>query len=35
MAQRAADTPLKPSKPQKPLDIGLFSDDANQREFKL
>lgn len=25
--------PLKPAKPQKPCDHGLFSDDANQQEM--
>ena len=32
-AQREANSPLKPKEAQKPLDIGLFSDDANQLDL--
>jgi hypothetical protein len=34
LRQRAA-APIKPAKPQKPCDDGLFSDSANQKELKL
>ncbi|MET4187653.1 hypothetical protein ABIB86_000398 [Bradyrhizobium sp. JR1.7] len=34
LRQKAA-APIKPSKPQKPADIGLFSDERDQTEFKL
>lgn len=30
-----AAAPIKPVKPQKACDDGLFSDTANQKEFKL
>lgn len=30
LAMRQAAAPLKPKEPQKPMDIGLFSDEANQ-----
>lgn len=30
LAQRKANAPLKPRKEQKPCDVGLFSDEANQ-----
>lgn len=30
-----AAAPIKPAKPQKPCDDGLFSDTANQKEFEL
>lgn len=33
LAQRKANAPLKPAKPQAPCDIGLFSDDANQLDL--
>lgn len=26
---------LRPTKPQKPLDVGLFSDDADQKDLPL
>jgi hypothetical protein len=28
--QRKADSPLKPSRPQEPCDVGLFSDHSKQ-----
>jgi hypothetical protein len=31
--QRKADAPLRPSKAQKPADIGLFSDDRDQSDM--
>jgi hypothetical protein len=31
LAQRRADAPLRPAKEQKPMDVGLFSDDAAQK----
>jgi hypothetical protein len=34
LRQKAA-APIKPAKPQKPCDDGLFSDAANQKEFEL
>jgi hypothetical protein len=34
LRQKAA-APIKPAKPQKPCDDGLFSDLANQQEMKL
>jgi hypothetical protein len=34
LRQKAA-APIKPAKPQKPCDDGLFSDSANQKELKL
>jgi hypothetical protein len=33
LAKRRAALPLKPLKPQEACDQGLFSDDADQREF--
>lgn len=33
MAQRAANAPLKPKTAQKPCDVGLFGDEANQEEL--
>lgn len=33
LAQRAADTPLKPKAPQQPLGIGLFGDSHKQTEM--
>lgn len=33
MAQRRADMPLKPKANQKPCDMGLFSDDHQQKEL--
>ena len=33
MAQRAANAPLKPTKPQRACDTGLFGDSANQKEL--
>jgi hypothetical protein len=33
LAQRRADEALKPKAEQKPMDVGLFSDDAKQRSF--
>jgi hypothetical protein len=33
IAQRRADAALKPKTNQKPCDVGLFSDDANQKEL--
>jgi len=33
MAKRRAAAPLKPSKPQSPCDLGLFSDSRNQQEL--
>jgi hypothetical protein len=33
LAQRAANAPLKPTKAQRPCDVGLFSDEANQGEL--
>jgi len=33
LAQRKANAPLLAPKPQKPLDIGLFSDEANQLDL--
>jgi hypothetical protein len=33
MARRAADKPLRPRVPQRPCDIGLFSDDAAQADL--
>jgi hypothetical protein len=33
LAQRKSDEPLKPGVAQKPMDIGLFSDEAKQREL--
>lgn len=35
VAQRRWSAPIKPPKPQKPCDDGLFSDTANQKEMKL
>jgi len=34
LAQRKSDAPLRPAKAQQPCDIGLFSDDMNQRELR-
>jgi hypothetical protein len=31
--QRRADAPLKPTKPQEPCDVGLFSDESKQVEL--
>lgn len=33
LAQRRADQPLKPGIAQKPLDVGLFGDEATQKSF--
>lgn len=33
--QRRADAPLKPSKPQQPIETGLFGDSHKQGELKL
>ena len=33
LAQRKADSPLKPSKPQLPADVGLFSDESSQLDL--
>lgn len=33
MAQRRANAPLKPSKPQSACDVGLFGDEQNQKDF--
>lgn len=33
IAQARANAALKPKKPQRPCDAGLFSDTANQREL--
>lgn len=33
--QRRADAPLRPSKPQQPIETGLFGDSHKQGEFKL
>ena len=33
--QRRADAPLKPSKPQQPIETGLFGDGHQQKEFEL
>ena len=33
MAQRRANSPLKPRRAQQPCDVGLFSDEANQRDL--
>ena len=33
LAQRYADQPLRPAKPQLPADHGLFSDEANQLDL--
>jgi hypothetical protein len=32
-AQRLADSPLKPSKPQLPADVGLFGDESSQLDL--
>lgn len=32
-ASRLAAAPMRPDKPQKPCDVGLFSDDAAQSEL--
>jgi len=32
-AQRRADKPLRPKMPQRPCDIGLFSDEAAQTDL--
>ena len=34
LLQRRANAPLQPSKPQKPVDIGLFSDTAKQVDLE-
>lgn len=33
LAQRKASAPLKPTAPQAPMDVGLFSDDATQLDL--
>jgi len=33
LAQRRANAPLRPAKPQKACDVGLFSDEANQLDL--
>lgn len=33
--QRRADAPLRPSKPQQPIETGLFGDSHKQGELKL
>lgn len=33
LAKRHAAAPLKPTKPQQPCDVGLFSDEASQLEM--
>lgn len=33
MAKRRANAPLRPAKPQKPCDVGLFSDEADQLDL--
>jgi hypothetical protein len=33
MLRRKSDAPIKPPKPQKPCDVGLFSDDADQLDL--
>lgn len=33
IARNHAAAPLRPRKPQKPCDVGLFSDDANQLDL--
>lgn len=33
LLQRRANAPLVPAKPQKPVDIGLFSDQHQQQEM--
>jgi hypothetical protein len=33
LAQRRADAPIKPAKPQQPCDVGLFSDEADQLDL--
>lgn len=33
IAQRKSAAPLKPEQPQKPMDIGLFSDEASQLDL--
>jgi hypothetical protein len=33
LAMKRAAEPLRPSKPQKPMDIGLFSDEASQLDL--
>jgi hypothetical protein len=33
LAQRRADSPLRPRAPQRPRDHGLFSDDAGQADL--
>lgn len=35
IAQRRANTPLKPKTPQRPCDAGLFGDSHQQKEMKL
>ena len=35
VAQLRTNAALKPKKPQRPCDAGLFSDTANQKEMKL
>lgn len=33
LLRRKAAAPIKPAKPQKPCDVGLFSDDADQLDL--
>ncbi len=33
LAQQRADAALKPKKPQRPCDAGLFSDESQQKEL--
>jgi hypothetical protein len=33
-AERAAAKPLRPTKPQEPCDVGLFSDDPRQIDLE-
>lgn len=33
LARLKAAAPLRPSKPQKPCDVGLFSDEADQMDL--
>lgn len=33
LAKRLAAAPMRPSKPQAPCDVGLFSDDADQLDL--
>lgn len=33
LAQRKSDAPLRPAKPQRPVDFGLFGDERNQLDL--